>query len=53
MTTSDDTVLAATIMLNGIYQHLPKGQHIYFSEVLSGLKRDEKCYRSVPPQRHS
>lgn len=45
MTTSADTVLATTIMLNGSYQHLPKGQHIYFSEALSGLNREEKCYR--------
>lgn len=44
MTTSADTVLATAITLNGIYQHLPKGQHTYF-EKISLDSKGGKSYR--------
>jgi len=45
MTTSAATVLATTVMLNGSYQHLPKGHLTYFSEVFLPVESREKCYR--------
>lgn len=57
VTASVDTVLATSTLLNDInsYQYPAKGQHISFSEVISRLNGEEKCYRMevLPSQRRS